>query len=67
MTMNWRELNKKLPEMTEATVQQLLQEEMEGMRRGTVVVRLHQRFTALRATRERDELLNALNAARPAL
>ena len=67
MTMNWRELNKKLPEMTEATVQQLLQEEMEGMRRGTVVVRLHQRFTALRATRERDELLNALSAARPAL
>ena len=67
MTMNWRELNKKLPEMTEATVQQLLQEEMEGMRRGTVVVRLHQRFTALRATRERDELLNALSAARPTL
>ena len=67
MTMNWRTLNKKLPAMTEATVQQLLQEEMEGMRRGTVVVRLHQRFTALRATRERDELLNALNAARPAL
>ena len=67
MTMNWRELNKKLPEMTEATVQQLLQEEMEGMRRGTVVVRLHQRFTALRATRERDELLNALSATRPAL
>jgi len=30
------------------------------------VVRLHQRFTALRATRERDELLATLRAAQPA-
>ena len=65
MTMNWRDLNKKLPELSEAAVQQLLQDEMVGMRRGTVVVRLHQRFTALRASRERDELLALLNAARP--
>jgi len=65
MTMNWRDLNKKLPELSEAAVQQLLQDEMVGMRRGTVVVRLHQRFTALRATRERDELLALLTAARP--
>jgi len=65
MTMNWRDLNKKLPELSEAAVQQLLQDELVGMRRGTVVVRLHQRFTALRASRERDELLAVLNAARP--
>ena len=65
MTMNWRTLNKKLPELSEAAVQQLLQDEMVGMRRSTVVVRLHQRFTSLRATRERDELLALLNAARP--
>ena len=65
MTMNWRTLNKKLPELSEAAVQQLLQDEMVGMRRGTVVVRLHQRFTSLRATRERDELLAVLSAARP--
>jgi hypothetical protein len=63
--MNWRTLNKKLPELSEAAVQQLLQDEMVGMRRSTVVVRLHQRFTSLRATRERDELLALLNAARP--
>jgi hypothetical protein len=63
--MNWRTLNKKLPELSEAAVQQLLQDEMVGMRRGTVVVRLHQRFTSLRATRERDELLAVLSAARP--
>jgi hypothetical protein len=65
MTMNWRDLNKKLPELSEAAVQQLLQDELVGMRRGTVVVRLHQRFTSLRATRERDELLAVLSAERP--
>ena len=65
MTMNWRDLNKKLPELSETAVQQLLQDELVGMRRGTVVVRLHQRFTSLRATRERDELLAVLSAARP--
>jgi hypothetical protein len=65
MTLNWRDLNKQLPEMPEARVYQLLHEELVGMRRGTVVVRLHQRFTALRATRERDELLATLKAAQP--
>lgn len=63
--MNWRDLNKKLPELSESVVQQLLQDELVGMRRGTVVVRLHQRFTSLRATRERDELLVTLRAAQP--
>jgi len=65
MTMNWRDLNKKLPELSESAVEQLLQDELVGMRRGTVVVRLHQRFTSLRATRERDELLATLRAAQP--
>ena len=63
MTLNWRDLNKKLPSLSEAEVQHLLLDELNslhGMHRGTVVVRLHQRFTALRATRERDELLAAL-------
>lgn len=65
MTLNWRDLNKKLPSLSEAAVQQLLQDELVGMRRGTVVVRLHQRFTSLRATRERDELLATLRTAQP--
>ena len=66
MTLNWRDLNKKLPSLSEAEVQHLLLDELNslhGMHRGTVVVRLHQRFTALRATRERDELLAALRDA----
>jgi hypothetical protein len=65
MTLNWRDLNKKLPSLSEAAVQQLLLDELVGLRRGTVVVRLHQRFTSLRATRERDELLATLSAERP--
>jgi len=65
MTLNWRDLNKKLPSLSEAAVQQLLPDELVGMRRSTVVVRLHQRLTSLRATRERDELLAVLNAAQP--
>jgi len=67
--MNWRDLNKKLPSLSEAEVEELLLDELIGMRRSTVVVRLHQRFTSLRATRERDELFDilqaALNAERP--
>jgi hypothetical protein len=66
MTMNWRELNKKLPELSESAVEGLLHDEMEGMRRATVVVRLHQRFTALRATRERDALMANLKDEQPA-
>ena len=65
MTLNWRDLNKKLPSLSEAEVEELLLDEMLGLRRGTVVVRLHQRFTSLRATRERDELLATLRAAQP--
>lgn len=60
MTMNWRDLNKSLPQMPEETVRDLLQNELVAGRRPTVVVRLHQRLTALRALRERNELLAQL-------
>jgi len=63
MTLNWRDLNKKLPSLTEKEVHKLLMDEMDGARRVTVVIRLHQRFTALRATREREELLEDVLSA----
>ena len=66
MTMNWRDLNVALPDMREEEVQTLLYDEMAGLRRKTVVIRLHQRYTALRAVREREALLAELNAAPPA-
>ncbi len=56
--LNWRSLNEQLPKLTEDAVKVLLDAECDGMRRATIMVRLHQRYTALRATRERQELLS---------
>lgn len=58
--MNWRELNAQLNQMTEAEVKALLDAEMAGRQRVTFVERLHQRYCALRATRERAEMMALL-------
>lgn len=58
MTMTWRELNAQLPTMAENEVKDLLMQEHGGRRRTTILLRLHQRFCALRAERERRELLS---------
>ncbi len=55
---SWRALNKHLAQMTEEQVLALLEAERTGSRRVTVLERLHQRYTALRAERERRELLS---------
>jgi hypothetical protein len=55
--MNWRELNQKLNLMTEDQVLQMLNNERIGARRVTILERLHQRYTMLRAARERVEIL----------
>ena len=55
--MNWREINKVLPDLDEDAVLRLLDEERKGEQRVTVLVRLHQRYTMLRAARERMEIL----------
>jgi len=55
--MNWREINKALPDLNEDAVLRLLDEERKGEQRVTVLVRLHQRYTMLRAARERMEIL----------
>ena len=55
--MNWREINKALPDLDEGAVLRLLDEERKGEQRVTVLVRLHQRYTMLRAARERVEIL----------
>jgi hypothetical protein len=57
MRLNWRDLNKKLSMLSEEQVLQLLNDERIGARRVTVLERLHQRYTMLRAARERVELL----------
>lgn len=55
--MNWRSLNQKLNMLTEAEVLALLEAERQGARRVTFLERLHQRYTMLRAARERVELM----------
>jgi hypothetical protein len=55
--MTWRELNKKLNMLGEAEVLALLEAERVGARRVTFLERLHQRYTVLRAARERVELM----------
>lgn len=57
MKLNWRELNQKLNLLSEQQVLQMLNDERIGARRVTVLERLHQRYTALRAARERVEIL----------
>jgi hypothetical protein len=54
---SWRSMNRRLNAMTEDEVKAALVAELDGERRVTVVERLHQRFTAMRATRERLELM----------
>lgn len=55
--MNWRSLNQELNLLTEEQVLQLLNDERIGARRVTILQRLHQRYTMLRAARERVEIL----------
>jgi len=57
MKLSWRELNQKLSMYTEDEVLAMLNEERAGSRRSTVLQRLHQRYTMLRAARERVELM----------
>jgi len=55
--LNWRSLNAKLSELDEDQVLELLTIEREGERRISMLQRLHQRYTSLRAARERVEIL----------
>jgi hypothetical protein len=57
MKLNWRSLNQKLNMLTEDEVLALLEDERQGAKRVTFLERLHQRYTMLRAARERVELL----------
>lgn len=57
--MNWRELNRKINDLSEEDLLALLRQEAQGPRRVSIITRLHQRYTILRAMRERKEWLNA--------
>ena len=55
--LTWRRLNDQLSAMTEQQVLDLLDEERKIHRRSTMLARLHQRYSTLRAARERAEIL----------
>lgn len=55
--LDWRSLNAQINDLSEEEVFALLAEERTGERRISMLQRLHQRYTALRAARERVELL----------
>jgi outer membrane protein TolC len=55
--LNWRSLNAKINDLSESEVYALLSEERVGERRISILNRLHQRYTTLRAARERVEII----------
>ena len=52
---DWRSLNVYLSDLTEREVLDLLEYEKGGPRRKVFLIRLHQRYTRLRANREQRE------------
>tara|TARA_R110000868_G_scaffold47237_1_gene155191 strand:+ start:110 stop:292 length:183 start_codon:yes stop_codon:yes gene_type:complete len=60
--MNWFQLNAVLPLKDESQIRAMLDEEVAVYKRPTFVVRIHQRYTMLRAQRERQELLEKVKS-----
>ena len=61
-TYSWRGLTDILATLSEEQVADLLDQELEGGKRWSIVQRLHQRYTILRAARERAELKKQIAA-----
>ena len=58
--LNWRDLNETLPQLTEPQVLEMLEAEKAGARRQTTLIRLHQRYSALRTQRERKDIMERI-------
>ena len=58
--LNWFTLNAVLPLKNEAQILAMLNDEVQFYKRPTFIVRIHQRYTVLRAQRERKELLEEI-------
>jgi hypothetical protein len=63
LQITWRKLNSELRTFDEQKVLDMLTHERANAKRVVVLERLHQRYTTLRASRERIELLQ--EAKRP--
>jgi hypothetical protein len=62
--MNWTQLNAIMKGLGEEQVLELLVAERDGPRRKVFLERLHQRYSALRAERERAEIMAEARQAR---
>ena len=60
MTYSWHDLNVLLTLRDERQVKAMLDEEVAVHKRPTYAVRIHQRYTTLRAQRERREILEKI-------
>jgi hypothetical protein len=58
--LTWHKVCKMLTEMDEAQITSLLEEEIRVHKRPAIVRRLHQRFSTLRAARERAAIMEQI-------
>ena len=58
--LNWRSMIAVLSDLTEEQLKGALDAELKTHKRPAIARRLHQRYSALRTARERDELLKGL-------
>ena len=63
--VNWRELQRRLNTLTEEELWNLIEAELNGQRRVSLIERMHMRVAALRTTRERLELLKRATRSTP--
>jgi hypothetical protein len=57
LKLNWRNLNENINSFSEDELKQMIYDELQGRKRSSILERLHQRFTVVRANRERMEIL----------
>jgi len=58
--LTWHQVCAKLTTMSEEQISDLLAEEIAQYKRPAIVRRLHQRFSTLRAARERAEIMKRI-------
>ena len=57
----WQTIAVKLPEYDEATLERMLDDEINKHKRVAIARRLHQRLSKLRVMREREEIMRRMS------
>lgn len=57
----WQTIAVKLPEYDEATLERMLDDEINKHKRVAIARRLHQRLSKLRVMREREEIMKRMS------